>query len=214
MTYLDSKKDRDAIGIDSFERGFVYAALLLRHNVTLALEPNASQKNFYSDNVKIGIINRNVNPVTNEYYADELAVIGVKAQLPYDRKNSLTSGGNFIQRLKSLSEQSYSLYPSVGSLQSSKLRTFIMPDDPNWVKSLEAYFAWTATEILRHYYVLGLWKETFLTNLLSMKITLVDDNPLEGIIQIDATIPMYYILYLQSCNLLASVHSVINKNVA
>lgn len=213
MTYLDSKEDRDAIGIDSFERGFIYAALLLRHNITLDLEPNASQKNLYSDNVKIGIINRNVNPLTNEYYNDELAVIAVKAQIPYERQQSLTSGGNFIQRLKSLSKQSYSLYPSVGTLQPSGLTEFTMPDDPNWVGSLETYFAWTATQILWHYYDLGLWKNTFLSNLLSMKINLVDDNALEGFIQIDATIPMYYLLYLQSCNLLASVHSIIGRNL-
>lgn len=210
MTYLDSKQDRDAIGIDSFERGFVYAALLLRNAVTLDLEPGASQKNFYSDNVKIGIINRNVNLQNSNNFEDELAVIGIKAQLPYERGESLTSGGNFIQRIKSLSRQSYSLYPSVGTLQPSNLNDFIMPDDPSWIGSLEAYFAWTATEILRHYYGLGLWKNTYLNNLLTMKINLADENTSQGFIQIDATIPMYYMLYLQSHNLLASVHSVIH----
>ena len=190
MTILEPKTARDNYGIDSFERGFIYAILLLRAS-------NTKVSNKYSKAVQL-IADLN-NPSEDGFKS----ILTIQAKLPYDSQQGLLQGGNFIENIGVFGNEEPGKF-----LATCKPRKqpggFLMPTEPSWVNTLERYLAWCVHSLISNYVIVN----SGLTVPISSDFLEEDAEPS---ILIKASIEIDSITYLQDNNLMcAAIKSIGN----
>lgn len=136
MTVLIDKATRDAAGIDSYERGFVWAALTLRAVLTA---PDAPAQNPYLNWVRI---TWNANRLITANNGIRLArpFLIIQAKLPYRQQSALYWGGNWHENIEVFG--TVTPPPPQFTCDPTEPNPFPIAADPVWVTTLEAYFAW------------------------------------------------------------------------
>lgn len=197
MTPLASKATRDSQGIDTYERGLLYASLLL---VASNTHPNNPTTNQYSQAVTLTFKRGSMEYTEGE---EETIVnqinplINIKAYLPYDKQACFRTGGNYFEYVQSFNNIDPN--PLLISIQpTNKGQDNKIATEPSWVNSLEKYFLWTAMNIdSQSYYDPGYIRRA--------EITIADNSSGNPFIQVDATLPNEYHVFLRQRNLLSAV---------
>lgn len=195
MTVLVGKAERDALGIDTFERGFLYAVLLLRANNTSGIRDLPRGQNRHYNAVRIAL------DLDNEEEESIRSLVSIRVRLPYDSDQSLRGGGSFISSVEPFGDEEveYNAQP----LEPSPEKKMSIATEPAGVDTLEKYLAWTASNIICGYIALN--PEA----LPPMSISLNDSDTENPSLDISAELPIYYGLFLNTGSLLAAVQSVI-----
>jgi len=132
MTILESKADRDSRGIDSPERGLIYATLLL---YKANKDPNHSlseTENPFFDSVSFNLPNVD----------SRIATFSFEAKLPFDRVASLNQGGDYLSTIGDMGGPDPN--PITINCPASDPSFVAIEDDPAFVSNLEQYLAWLA----------------------------------------------------------------------
>lgn len=145
MTTLEPKTIRDAHGIDTFERGLVYAALLLRSsNISLSnTSPAKTNKYFNAVRIIANFAKQSTEGVESS--------LSIQAKLPYQSQEALVEGGNFIENLGVFNNSEPPSF-SVTCVRQQPI-PFAMPHEPIWVDTLERYLAWCAHKLINGYLI-------------------------------------------------------------
>lgn len=191
MTVLASKVDRDALGIDTFERGFVYAALLLRAANT---NPGATSGNQTS--VRIALDLDNIGQTGVE------PLINIQATIPYTSYIALRSGANFFETLSKYSDAD----PNPFTISSPPTASNVFPiqNEPAWVNTLERYLAWVANNLLCGFITLNPQVQSPVSLQVLEEIT-------KPSLQINASLGFDIFTYLDTNNIIAALHRVIEN---
>lgn len=193
MTPLESKIIRDTIGIDTYERGFVYAALLLRASNTHPENVLPKAQNPYYNSVRIALSNANTERLIN-----------IQARLPYQSNPALRGGGNFIENILNFDNKDPN--PFLFKLLPSKDKKLNINHEPSWVDTLEKYLAWCASNL-----ILGFLNLTS-GNQQGTILFYEEDTP--TVLQINVVLPIDYKDYIRTNNLLYAVKSIITTLVS
>lgn len=210
MTILEAKSVRDSHGIDTFERGFVYAALLLRASNTHPQNQLTREKNKYYNSVRIAFdLNKMVEGLSNSGDANLTAAkpdpsIIVQATIPYDSNLALRSGGSFLRTL--LEYGNYSPYPFLYKAEPTSFNKLIIYKEPSWVNTVEKYLAWCAVNLVYGYNFLSLTSAQQ-----PLKFSVLEENALEPSLLIEAELPFNYYDYSTTGNILQAMLSVIDR---
>lgn len=188
MTPLDTKANRDLYGIDTFERGLVYAALLLRSSNTNPDNTRTKQKNPYYNAVRIALNNTNT-------------LVVIQGKLPYDNNLALRGGGSFIKSLGVYDNADPN--PFLYQAPASNPIKLTIIDSPFWVNTLERYFAWTASNLLSGFLDLETGQQ-------QGSIQFLEEDALEPSILLNVSLPINYNQFLNSGNLIYAIQSVIS----
>ena len=188
MTILDSKTNRDLYGIDTFERGFVYSALLLRASNTHPQNTRSRNENPYYNAVRITVAG-----------SGSSALVVIQARIPYISNSVLRSGGNFLKNLGSYQNQNPN--PFLFRASPSNPKKLDIPIEPQWVDSLEKYLAWCGTNLIYGFLQLESGNQQGSIQFL--------EEDIEPTFQINLSLPINYLTYIETSNLFNSVRSVI-----
>lgn len=139
MTILATKRERDALGIDTFERAFVYAALLLRAANTKPKVEGTSQDPYHNA-VRITLDLDNLGQSGVE------PTISIQSTIPYESYSSLRASANFFENLGSYSNTNSN--PLTLAAPPTEGNIFPILGEPSWVNTLERYLAWTANNLI------------------------------------------------------------------
>ena len=199
MTPLESKSKRDEYGIDTFERGFIYAALLLRASNTDPSNVKEKKDNFYYNAVRLAFsfqtnTETDTGQTTKTY---TIAKFIVSAKLPYDSILALKHGGYFLQYLKEYGNNDPNPF-GIEALQTEDLYYSIY-DDPEWVNTLEKYFAWCATNL-----ICGFEADSAIEDK-PVNIQVLEEDKPTASVQIDAELEFDYTKFLQTNNLFYAI---------
>lgn len=203
MTPLESKAIRDSRGINTYERGFLYAALLL---ITSNISPDNTKvgaANPYYEAVKLSFERGSFNTKSNESGDVTIAEIFdpkviIEAHLPYDQGLSLRTGGNFLEQIKGFGNKDPN--PISISVEPDPNPFKVIKQDPIWVDSLEKYLAWTATAMdFSGFYSLKITRQ--------VAINFVENSNKLPFVKIDAALPYDYQTFLSNRNILSALKS-------
>lgn len=203
MTRLEDKTKRDNYGIDTFERGFIYAALLLRASNT---DPNNSRlpnKNPYYNAVRLAF-NFEVNTDQEKDESSKsytTAAVLVQAKLPYNSILALKHGGYFLNYLGEYGNNDPNPF-AINAPETDALY-YTMYNEPEWVNTLEKYLAWCATNL-----VCGFEAQIDLEKK-PVKIQILEEGVGGASIQIDAELEFDYHKFLQTNNLFYAIKQLI-----
>jgi hypothetical protein len=198
MTLLLPKANRDNCGIDTYERGFIYAALLLRASNTSENNTIPGNKNPYFNNVRIATsIQATASGISS--------LIVVQARLLAVREAGLKAGADFIKNI--LPFDNINPNPLTVVASPSISNNLLIDDEPVWVNSLEKYLAWCAVNLIAGYLDLNDQQ------LPPISAVFTDENTETVIYQIDARLPFNYFVYLAEGNLLAAISSVVQSGL-
>ncbi len=189
MPSINTKSERDLIGIDTFERGIVWSFLVMYFNAT------DTQKQI-DTNIVNGIL-YNVSE-SNDGNAD----LNISVNLPYNNRLASELGGNILESL---------LHISVFSFDNILINcpasdpAFVPIDiEPVYVNTYEKYFTWTLQTV----------KSRLLdnddNNANRISIRFFNDAPNFPSLRLQARIPIDYGKYLNTNNLVCSVKKLID----
>lgn len=183
MTVLPARLSRLALGIDSVERGIVFALLALKQ-ATLALPDTNPNKE------AISLVNT-VSIVDGAYRA----TLAAKAVLPFDKNLYLQAAGSVSGSVLPLSD----VEVSVLGVSPTEGNYYPIPEDPPEIETLEQYLVWLSL----------FWQQNFTNPTLNLvKFT----NYLANNLVLEYAIPFDYLTYLQTQNLLKAVLPQISGN--
>lgn len=209
MTVLVSKAARDSIGIDTFERGFLYATLLLIASNTSLNNTKPGRENPYYTAIEFNLTPGSLNVITNDDGSQSKTkiidpTITTKAHLPYDKGFCLKAGGNFFEYIGDFGNIDPN--PLLITLQATRPRGLLIPNEPSWVNNLERYMLWTAMNLNYGYTVAEVIENP-------IEILPVEDSAGKTFMQISATLPYMEETFLKKRNLLDAIRSVIEKAI-
>jgi hypothetical protein len=184
LTILANRSDRLALGIDSFERGLIYSALLLRFANT-----SGDKSNPYYNAVRIS-----QNPLNGGTLAWN-PIILIEAKLPYS-SSALNAGVDLIGNL--LTFGNLDPNPFSASCQAS-LSPVPIPVDPEHVNTLERYFFWCAVNLQCGFL------STNPMDLSVISIQFFEEDPREPSVVIKANLPYNHKKWICNSNLVEAV---------
>lgn len=201
MTPLESKAIRDSRGINTYERGMLYATLLL---IVSNTSPNNTKKganNPYYDAIKLnferGKVGKSEEEDSKYFYFNIDPKIIIEAYLPYDREASLKSGGNFFEHIKSF--DNIDPNPTAISVEPEPNPFDTIQNSPVWVNSLEKYLVSMAMKIEYQTYY---YEDDFERK---AEISFVENNSGNSFVKIVATLPYDHDTFLEQRNLLSAL---------
>jgi len=130
MAILPSKAERDAIGIDTYERAILYAAMMLR-------------RSFLIDGEKANLKRLSITSAQ----AKESNNILIEGEFPYSNSQTWEKGGDFFKPVHylSLGDPSNSFSPPSPLIPFGN--PYInLPSEPAWVETLEEFFIWVLSQ--------------------------------------------------------------------
>lgn len=142
MVSLPTKSVRDAIGIDSYERGAAWAALILRLIASELAAPYNQAVRVTADFQKVETYSRTTDSGETRTFTFPAPIFQFQASLPYSRDAAMRYGGNWIGSIIQISE---GVCPSTGISFPRGISE--IASEPSWVNSLERYLAWCAWKI-------------------------------------------------------------------
>jgi hypothetical protein len=192
MTNFLDKKTRDDIGIDSYERAILLSALLLK---SALLEGDG----LYKNNVTMVIEDKTLTPIDPEnpdtFLSNLEKVITINVKFPYKATDFLSSGGDYLQYIESLS----SVTPKyLGSKLTPSPTPLNIVESP-LVDNLETFLAWliaTYLRLLQGYYDIY-WATVGYSSLFDAS----DNSAFTARI----SLPIDYAKYTQTSNILESL---------
>jgi hypothetical protein len=188
MTVLASKSQRDSIGINTIERGIVYALLLLRYSVKSDGELSETPLP-YRDAFRLTYTIRSVGGTQRAFIDGEI-------RLPYSPFPALKKAWSVAQNLSTVSGRDPNPFETTSAPYNDPLAPHAqIPADPDWVNSLETYFGWLANLLMAN---------TF-PSLDYCKIQILEDAPAYPTFQVNISLPFRYQNYLLSGNLIDSL---------
>lgn len=199
MTPLESKTTRDSYGIDTFERGFIYASLMLRASNTDPDNTKSKDKNPYYNAVRIAFTfetntEEGIDDTSKTYTT---ASVIVQAKIPYNSNLALKHGGYFIRYLKEYGNKDPNPFrisaPPTDSLY------FTIYEDPDWVDTLEKYLVWCASNLVCGY------EADYTSELKPVKIQILEEDTLGAAVQVDAQLIFDYQKFLQTNNVFYAI---------
>ncbi len=196
MTILESKSERDSIGIDSFERGLVYATLLLYKAIKDPNNPVPANENPFSDAITFNL--RNV--------ANPTSALNVTANFPVDRIEASELGGNYLESLGIFGNTNPN--PLDINCEPSSAEFIAILPEPSYVTTLEQYFVWLA------HMVKG---DLIITNPTTSDVIqtqFINENPDYPRLRINLRLPINYRTYLRSNNLICAVKPILTQPIA
>ena len=130
MTILPSKAERDAIGIDTYERAILYAAMMLR-------------RSFLIDGEKANLKRLSITSAQ----AKEKNNILIEGEFPYSNSQTWEKGGDVFKPVHylSLGDPSNSFSPP-SSLIPFGSPYISLSSEPSWVETLEEFFIWLLSQ--------------------------------------------------------------------
>jgi hypothetical protein len=143
MTQLVSKLVRDGLNINTYEKGILYSALLLRKS-------NTHPDNELSPNDNLGYKGvRLVTTFRTDRDNNYLGTVSVQATIPYNSQEALTSGGDFFRTILPFGNEN----PNPLELTSVPDFNDGLPIDsePGYVDDLEKYFVWCSQTLLSRF---------------------------------------------------------------
>lgn len=156
MTRLESKVDRDNRGINTCERGLLYATLLLIASNTSPDNTNPGIDNPYWEAVKIsfehGKLLESVKGQENTFKEVDPRII-IEAHLPYNNNAATKAGGNYFEYIESFNNIDPN--PFILSVEPDPAPFIVIPNDAPWVDTIEKYLAWIASLIENQTYYYG-----------------------------------------------------------
>lgn len=197
MTTLASKATRDSIGINTYERGMLYAVLLL-------MVSNTSAANSYYEAIKMSFERGKIGTESEKGSAESDGrevdpKIIIEAHLPYNDVASLKAGGNYFEYIESFNNADPN--PLRISLEPDPNPFHTIANEPAWVDTLEKYLMWVTMHLeLSTYY----YDESFA---LVAKSSLVTNSNKKTFIKIDAKLPYDYSTFIKKRNLLAALRT-------
>ena len=191
MTILEPKAVRDSRNIDTFERGFVYAALALRASNTSPSNTPAGRDNKYFSAVQIIA---NLENTTEQGIEPSLTI---RAKLPYDSQRALLKGGNFVESIGEYKNTNPGL--SI-KCKPSKPNYFNILTEPAWVNTLERYLVWCAHNLIEGHALLK-------TTAIPIASSFLEEDSLEPSLVIEATLKFDLFTYLNENNLISGIKS-------
>jgi len=194
MTVLESKGERDARGIDSFERAIVYSVLLLYKTVKDPNNPINFDNNPFFDSVSFNL------PNTNTIEAN----LAAEVVLPIDRIEAVSLGGNYLESIGVYGTTDPN--PLDIDCPASTPDFMAIVQEPPEVDTLERYLAW-AVNTTKANLVNG--NDT--ANNLST--VFFNDNPTFPRVRIQVKLPVNYRSYLRKNNLLCSLQPLLTSPV-
>lgn len=143
MVGLPPKSTRDSLGIDSYDRGAAWAALMLRSISAELPAPYTQAVRVTADFQKVETVSRTLpdggGTVT---FAFPRPVFQFQASIPYNREHAM-SGGNWISTAVAIAEIPC---PPTG-ISFPRLGISEIAQEPAWVNSLERYLVWCSWKI-------------------------------------------------------------------
>lgn len=139
MTILVNKTVRDALNIDTLERGLVYSALLLRASNTLNTPIGSGEETIYTNAVQL--VTENVALDNGSIFS----IIDIHGKFPYNNQVALKHGGNFLTSLKVFSNDDPN--PFLLTCNPTPNNILPIPAEPPTVDTLEKYFVWCAQNL-------------------------------------------------------------------
>ena len=126
MTVLPSQAERNSIGIDTYERAILYAAMMLR-------------RSFLTDGEKENLKRLSITTAQSRNNNNIL----IKGEFPYSNSVTWEQGGDVFKPIHylSLSDPSNSFSPPSPLLPFGD-PYITLSIDPPWVETLEEYFTW------------------------------------------------------------------------
>ncbi|BFM40734.1 hypothetical protein [Synechocystis sp. LKSZ1] len=183
MTVLPARLSRLALGIDSVERGIVFALIGLKQ-ATLGLPATDPNKE------AISLVNT-VSIVDGVYRA----TLAAKVVLPFDKTLYLQTAGSVSGSVLPVSEAEIDI---LGTSPTEE-EHFPIPEDPPEIETLEQYLVWLTL----------FWQQNFASPTLNLvKFT----NFLANNLVLEYAIPFDYLTYLKTQNLLKAVLPQISGN--
>lgn len=144
MVSLPTKSTRDSIGIDSYDRGAVWAALMLRSIAAELPAPYTQAVRVTADFQKVETVSRTLpdggGTVT---FAFPRPIFQFQASIPYSRESAMRYGGNWIGTAMPIADIAC---PPTG-ISFPRLGVSEIAQEPVWVTSLEQYLVWCAWKI-------------------------------------------------------------------
>jgi hypothetical protein len=177
MTSFIAKSIREELKIDTIERSIVFSLLLLR---AAASEGGKTEK--YYNAVRLST---NVRATGDTYQAN----LNATAKIPYSSPLALASGMNLIKNLKTISDST--ITPSVGEIAPT-IDAPELPEEPSSINTLEKYLLWSS-QILA---------ASILPVIDRVKISFLEEDPIEPSVLIDYTIPIDWSRYLLTNNII------------
>lgn len=187
MTILATKRERDALGIDTFERAFVYAALLLRAANTAPLPSEAS---LYRNSVRIVLDLDNIGVNGLE------PLVIIQATIPYISQVALKSAANFVENLDIYGASNPN--PFTAASPPTNPNRYPITTEPEWVNTLEKYLAWAGSSLLLRSLKLDP------RNKPSISLSILEEA-VKPSLQIDASLQFDINIYLSNNNLIAAL---------
>lgn len=188
MTVFINRSTRDALGIDTLERGIVLALLLLR-NAGIA---NGKNDPYYSA-IKIST---NVRATGETYQAN----INATAKIPYHSNSALVSGMNLLRNLKEISN--LTVTPTFNPLTPTESAPTLR-DEPNTVNTLEKYLLWSSQVLAA----------SILPAVDRIKINFFEEDPKEPSVLIDYSLPIDWSKYLLTNNLIEATKLINTRSI-
>lgn len=200
MTPLESKSARDNRGINTYERGLLYATLLLIASNTSLSNTKPGKSNPYYDSIKISFEHGKYIEAKkgeeNQILKVDPAII-IEAHLPYNAELALKAGGNYFEHIEGF--DNIDPNPLAVSIEPDPSPFVIIKNDPSWINSLEKYMLWiTMTIEYQTYYYGDEYQRT-------ASLSFVDNSAGKAFVKIDAKLPYEQEVFLQKRNLLSAV---------
>lgn len=191
MTILETKQERDLLGIDSIERAIAYAAMLLYKSIK---DPNNPDDTF---NRSVTIALANVNKPTAE--------LQINANLPVDRYVAMDFGGNFIESLKKVSDIDPN--PIDLSCDASSPDFMAIVQEPFTVNTLERFLYWACATAKANLIV------TQVSSSNAININPQLENSEYPRVAITAKLPVDYRQYLRKHNILCTLKPLLTNPI-
>lgn len=200
MTPLESKSARDSRGINTYERGLLYATLLLIASNTSLSNTKPGKDNPYYEAIKLSFERgKYVEEVKGEENQDPMVdpAIIIEAHLPYNGEAALKAGGNYFEYIESFN-----------NIDPNPLRISVEPVpnpfdviavEPMWVDTLEKYLAWIASLIEDQTYYYEDYERTASTSFAT-------DSKGKTFVKIDARLPYDFSTFVKKRNFLAALN--------
>jgi hypothetical protein len=177
MTHFIDKSTRETLGIDTIERGIVFALLLLRNAGT-----REGKTGKYFNAVRLSV---SVRATGNTYQAN----LSATAKIPYLSNAALLSGMNLIQNIKPISD--LTIAPNFNPLTPTN-NPPTLPEEPNAVNTLEKYLL----------YYSQILAASILPVIDRVKISFLEEDPSEPSVLIDYLLPIDWSKYLLTNNII------------
>jgi hypothetical protein len=195
MTLLPNQATIDALGIDTFERAFVYATLLLKQALTDQPE-GLGDSNNARNAIQVAIQQNKFS-----------GIFLTKITIPLDRETYLKSGGDFILSILSMSDLTG--IADYLPMEPTENNTIPLEPYPERINSLEKYIVWLTKIILKKALEQLYLRIPFIPRRQRV-LTITLDLAIEAFeLEINASLSFDWIKYLESGNLIQSIDTLL-----